>query len=185
MNLQNLRAKSAFFLVLVAIGTKASPQLETIRKPVNAFLFGATLQGAECSPQDLLAALTPRDAEYTDALELTQTLHKHGLAVKCVLHSKRVTLFEGQRGAAFYRTNRGNFDALFLPTAETFNVQPNETRKNGWYIYSFGGSPRPTGGPWNCARPTYFTQHANQLFVTQHAQLISGLDRALASTQTK
>ncbi len=111
-------------------------------------------------------------------------LRKHGLAVKCVLHSKRVALFEGQKGAAFYRTNRGNFDALFLPKAETFHVQPNETRKDGWYIYSFRGSPRPTGGLWNCARPTYFTQHANQLFVTQNEQLITGLDRALASIQT-
>jgi hypothetical protein len=142
-----------------------------------------TAQGSECSTQDLLAVLRPADRAYADAMELAQTLRNHGFAVKCVLQSKMVSLFEGQKGAALYRTNRGDFEALFLPKAQTFAVQPNEVRKNGRYIYSFAGSPHVTGGPWDCARPTFFTQHANQFFTTEDKQLAAQLDKALTSTQ--
>jgi hypothetical protein len=142
-----------------------------------------TAQGSECSTQDLLALLRPADPAYADAMELAQTLRNHGFAVQCVLQSKMVRLFEGQKGAALYRTNRGDFEALFLPKAQTFAVQPNEARKNGRYIYSFSGSPHSTGGPWDSARPTFFVQHSNQFLTTWDKQLATELDKALTSTQ--
>jgi hypothetical protein len=144
----------------------------------------AATQGSECNAQDLLAELKPDDPAFTDAMELAQTLRNHGFTVNCVLQSKMIGLFEGQKGAALYRTNRGYFEGLFLPKKQTFAVQPIENRQNGRYIYSFAGNPRPTGGPWDCARPTYFTQHANQLFATSDEQLAVGLHKALASNRT-
>ena len=155
--------------------------------PAMLFLLppptSAATQGSECSAQDLLARLKTDDPAFTNAMELAQTLRNHGFTVKCVLQSKSIGLFEGQKGAALYRTNRGDFQALFLPKTQKFAVQPIETRENGWYIYSFAGSPHATGGPWNCARPTYFSQHANQLFETWDEQLAAALEKALASAQ--
>jgi hypothetical protein len=117
-------------------------------------------------------------------MALAQTLRNQGFTVKCVLQSKMIGLFEGEQGAALYRTNRGDVERLFLRKTQIFAVQPVEKRRNGRYIYSFGGNPHPTGGSWDCATPTYFTQRGNQLFVTSDAQLAADLDKALASTQT-
>jgi hypothetical protein len=142
-----------------------------------------TARGSECSTQDLLAVLRADDPAYTDAMELAQALRNHGFAVKCVLRSTMFRVFEGQKGAALYRTNRGDFEALFLPKAQTFSVHPGEERKNGRYIYSFSGSPHSTGSPWDSARPTFFVQHANQFLTTWDKQLATELDKALASTQ--
>jgi hypothetical protein len=141
----------------------------------------AAAQGAECSAKDLLAGLKADDPAYADAMELAQALRNHGFIVKCVLQSKMTGLFEGEKGAALYRTNRGDFEGFFLPKTQTFAVQPIETRKNGRYIYSFSGSPRSTRGSWDSARPAYFIQHANQFFATWDEQLATELDKALAS----
>jgi hypothetical protein len=115
---------------------------------------------------------------------VAQTLRNRGFTVKCMLQSKMIGLFDGQKGAALYRTNRDDFEALFLPKTQTFAVQPIETRENGRYIYSFAGTPHATGGVWDCDRPTYFTQHANRLFAVIDRQVAVALDKALASHPT-
>jgi tetratricopeptide (TPR) repeat protein len=137
----------------------------------------------ECSAQDLLAELKANDSAYADAMELAQTLRNRGFIVQCVLQSKMIGFFDGEKGAALYRTNRGDLEGLFLPKTQTFAVQPIETRKNGRYIYSFAGSPHATGGPWDSARPTFFVQHANQFLTTWDKQLAAELDKALTSIQ--
>jgi hypothetical protein len=144
----------------------------------------AAIQGPECSAQDLLAGLKADDPAYADAMELAQTLRNHGFIVKCVLQSKMIGLFEGEKGAALYRTNRGDFEGLFLPKTQTFAVQPIETRRNGRYIHSFSGSPHPTGGPWDSSRPSYFIQHANQFLTTWDEQLATELDKALSANNS-
>lgn len=153
--------------------------------PAMLFLLppptSAATQGSECSAQDLLARLKTDDPAFTDAMELAQTLRNHGFTVKCVLQSKSIGLFEGQKGAALYRTNRGDFEGSFLPKEQTFAIQPIETRKNGRYIYSFAGSPHPTGGPWDSDRPTFFIQYANQFLTAWDKQLATELDKALTS----
>jgi hypothetical protein len=138
-------------------------------------------QPSECSAREMVEALKADDPAYPDAMELAQTLRAHGFTVKCVLASKMSRLFEGQKGAALYRTSRGDFEALFLPKGEVFAIRPNEQRENGMYIYSFGGTPLPSSQGWVFSRATYFTQHANQLFVTSDEQLAAGLDKALNS----
>jgi hypothetical protein len=144
----------------------------------------AATQGSECSAQESLAVLKANDPVYPDAMALAETLRNHGFIVKCVLQSKMVGLFEGEQGAALYRTNRGDFEGLFLPKSQIFAVRPIEKRHKGRYIYSFAGAPHPTGGSWDCAKQTYFTQRANQLLVTSDEQLLADLDKALASAQT-
>jgi tetratricopeptide (TPR) repeat protein len=135
----------------------------------------------ECNGQDLLAELKPNDPAYAEAMELAQTLRNRGFIVKCVLQSKMIGFFEGEKGAALYRTNRGDFEGSFLPKEQTFAIQPIETRKNGRYIYSFAGSPHPTGGPWDSDRPTFFIQYANQFLTAWDKQLATELDKALTS----
>jgi hypothetical protein len=155
--------------------------------PATLFLAArpasAATPGSECSAQDLRAELKTEDPSFSDAMELAQTLRNHGFAVKCVLQSKMVGLFEGQKGAALYRTDRGDFEGLFLPKTQTFRVRPIEKRENGWYIYSFAGSPHYTNGGWEGVDPSYFIQHANLLCVTSDKQLATTLDQALASTR--
>jgi hypothetical protein len=45
-------------------------------------------------------------------------------------------MFEGQEGAALYRTSLGDFDALFLPVSQRFDaLQILERRQDGRYLY--------------------------------------------------
>src|SRR5258705_7565564 len=95
----------------------------------NVF-FGVTLlfaspsvltgQSEKCNDQDLLAVLQPADKAYSKAMELAETLRAGDFIIKCVLRSKQEGLFEGLEGAALFRTNRGDFEALFLPKEKTF-----------------------------------------------------------------
>ena len=88
--------------------------------------------------------------------------------------------FEGQKGAALYRTSRGDFEALFLPRERVFAVRPTERQEDGRYLYYFDGTPSPSSPqPLNSARPTYFAQHSNQLFVTWEPLLAASLDQTL------
>jgi hypothetical protein len=51
--------------------------------------------------------------------------------------------FEGQEGAAVYRTNEGDFEALFLPKPQNFNkLQVIERYDGQSYRYSLCGAPR-------------------------------------------
>jgi hypothetical protein len=139
-------------------------------------------QPSDCSAQDLLGVLKADDPVYDDALELANTLDAHGIPVKCVLQSKMIREFEGQKGAALYRTNRGDFEALFLPKERVFAVRPSERREDGRYLYYFEGAPSPSSPhALNSSRRTYFAQHSNQFFITWEPQLAASLDKTLNS----
>ena len=127
----------------------------------------------ECPQNDLLAMVKPYNSAYTDAMSLARTLQAHGFIVKCVLQSKMAQFFEGQNGAALFRTDHGDFEALFLPPSQTFaSVEVNEWRENGRFLYSFRGSPSPTSSqPIDSAQPMFFERHANQFYVTSNRQL--------------
>lgn len=62
-----------------------------------------------CTPNDLLAIVKPDDPAYADAMSLARTLQARGFIVKCVLQSKMIHIFEGQKGAALFRTDRLRF----------------------------------------------------------------------------
>jgi hypothetical protein len=141
----------------------------------------ARQSSSECDARELMYPLKPVDPIYSEAMALAEVLREHGLTIKCVLPSKRVNSFDGQVGAALYRTTRGDFEALFLKTPATFaSVKSTEEVKNGFYIYSFEGMPTARGG-WTSSRREYFVKHRNQMLITRQEQLAVYLDKGLNS----
>jgi hypothetical protein len=136
---------------------------------------------SECDARELMNLLKPVDPIYSEAMDLAEVLRDHGLTIKCVLPSKMANAFEGQAGAALYRTNLGTFEALFLKKPATFaSVKSAEAEKNGFYLYSFEGRP-PARGGWTSSRREYFVKHRNQMLVTREKQLAVYLDKELNS----
>ena len=126
--------------------------------------------------------LRTSDAAYTETVALTKDLENRGYVVRCVLQSSTVNFFEGQLGAALYRTDRGDFEALFLTKPRTFaSVRLVEHTEGGRYLYRFEGSPRHSGD-FDDARRTFFARHANQFFVTENQQLAASLGQILNPT---
>ena len=136
----------------------------------------------ECSSNELLASVKPDDPAYADSMNLANTLRDHAFIVKCVLQSKMVHTFEGQTGAAVFKTDHGDFDVLFLPTWQTFDsLEVLERRENGRFLYSFRGIPRPTSPhPINSAHPIYFGKHSNQLFMSSEPELAASIVKSVS-----
>ena len=141
-------------------------------------------QSAECSPQETVALLPPADPAYEDAIELARTLSEHGFTIKCVLSSKMGGLFNGQEGAALFRTSDGDFDALFLPQPKNFaDLKVIERPLKKGFVYSFAGKPRPR--PVNrmeSPRRVYFLKNANELLVLNDDSLRTKLVSVLNIT---
>ncbi len=145
---------------------------------VADFRWLAHQSSSECDARELLNLLKPSDPIYLEAMDLAQVLRGDGLIVKCVLPSKMANVFEGQVGAALYRTDRGDFEALFLKKPATFaSVKFTEAQKNGHYVYSFEGKPATTG--WTSSRREYFVKQRNLMLVTREEELAVYLDKAL------
>jgi len=122
-------------------------------------------QSSDCTGKETQAQLPSVDPVYVDAMELARNLIDQGFIFKCVLGSKMQNLFEGQKGAAFYRTDQGSFDVVFLPKEETFDaVQVVEQRQDNLYAYSFRGIPH-SPGRMESSKKTYFIKWANLLFL--------------------
>jgi hypothetical protein len=137
-------------------------------------------QSTGCTAEDSRAQLLPSDPAYRDAMYFGRTLTERGFAVRCILSSKVQNFFEGQEGAAFYRTAHGDFDVVFLPKTKTFAaLEIIEHRKKNRYIYSFRGTPHSStrmDGP----RINYFVKHGNALvFAWGNKQLAASLDVTL------
>lgn len=75
----------------------------------------AWTQNDLCDPK---AALPATDPAHAEAMKLSKTLNRHGIQIRCVLLSKEAQLFDGQLGAALFRTEIGDFEALFLPPTQ-------------------------------------------------------------------
>ena len=115
----------------------------------------SSAQPEQCSSVDLRVVLRSSDFAYAETMALTKDLENRGYVVRCVLQSKSVNFFEGQLGAALYRTDRGDFEALFLTTPRTFaSVRLVEHTGSGRYVYRFEGSPRARIRDIDCARRT-------------------------------
>ena len=140
------------------------------------------LSKPECSSTDLLALIKPDDPAYADAMDLAESLGSHGFIVECVLQSKMIDIFEGQEGAALFRTDHGDFEALFLQNPEAFaSVEVVERLdEHGRFLYSFKGTPPPRSpDPLDSADPIFFGKHANQFFITSKSRLAAILVKAL------
>jgi hypothetical protein len=126
-------------------------------------------------------ALQPSDPVYRDAVDFARALADNGFIVQCIAPSKMVGTFEGQTGAALYRTNRGDFDALFLPNLPNLDgLQIFERQEGGRYLYSFGGRPKPwPANLIDASRPVYFIKNLNRLIVAHDKELAAHLGSIL------
>jgi hypothetical protein len=137
-------------------------------------------QSSDCTGREAQAQLSLSSPVYVEAMDLARNLIDHGFIVKCVLASKMENVFDGQSGAAVYRTDKGEFDVLFLPRAETFDaVQIVEQKQGELYAYSFRGTPH---SPMRMeARKTYFINSRNLLFVVMDdADLAASIQPAVS-----
>jgi len=102
---------------------------------------------------------------YLDAEQLGRTFNDRGFAVECIRRSKEENLFEGQKGAAWYKTDRGIFEVWFLPERENFSALQiiEQAKGNGRYVYSFRGRPRIVTSI-DSAKSISFIRHGNLLF---------------------
>jgi len=150
----------------------------TLLLALPSFLTG---QSEKCSDSDLVAVLQPTDQAYSMAMELAKTLQAEGFIIKCMLRSKMEGEFEGQDGAALFRTNRGDFEAMFMPKQKTFEkMKVLERQENGWYVYSFEGNPKPRSLGRQGPRREYFVKHAHLLLETSDALLAEDLRQAVS-----
>ena len=119
---------------------------------------------------------------YADAINLSRDLAARGIRVECIRRSKEEQFFEGQKGAAWFKTSQGDFEVWFLPSPETFaGLEVITQQKNGRYIYSFGGTPRISRTK-DSSKPIYFIKDRNALFnVWGDEQLAARIQRALQS----
>jgi hypothetical protein len=102
---------------------------------------------------------------YADAGKLAQRLESHGLKIDCMRRSTEEHLFEGQKGAAWVKTNQGIFEVWFLPSGEDFDkLEIKETvTQDKRYVYSFRGLSRvpPT---IDSSQRIVFIKHGDVLF---------------------
>lgn len=136
------------------------------------------VQACPASPQDR-TLLPLSDPAYADAMELAKTLIRHGISVRCVLLSKEARMFEGQLGAAFFRSDIGNFEVLFLPRPKTWDqLEVVEQREHGGYTrYHFRGIPKYSG-TWE-GKSVYFVKHGNQLLHSLDQKIVAKVHEAL------
>ena len=136
-----------------------------------------------CGPEETQALLPVSNPAYAEAVDLARTLKPRGFVVKCILSSKMEGLFAGQEGAALYRTNRGDFEALFLPKSQNFTaLQVVERREKSDYVYSFRGRPRPwPANHIEGSKKTYFIKNTNRLFITWDRQVAKILNEIFRS----
>jgi len=138
-------------------------------------------QPADCTQKELEGAALPQDAPgHGDAIALAATLNKKGITVRCILGSTMEDTFDGQTGAAVFRTDRGSFEVLFLPPPQTFDhLRVIERRDGKRYLYRFKGPPQPwPANLIDSAFPIFFIKSRNMLFVVES-------DAALRATVEK
>ena len=117
---------------------------------------------------------------YADATELALTLSRRGFVVECIRRSKEENLFQGQKGAAWYKTDKGIFEVWFLPKGESFADLEviEQPQGNGTYNYSFRGTPR-ISTHIESSKQMFFLKQGNLLFeVRGNEHLARSLDHA-------
>jgi hypothetical protein len=127
----------------------------------------ASSQNVDCGQLKKFAVVRGVDSVYALAQDLSAELRRRGFIVKCVLRSQWESTFAGQAGAAAYRTDQGEFGALFLRPPETFDsLIIVERREGARYVYSFEGRPKPwEANRIDSAKPMYFIKDGHRLLV--------------------
>lgn len=141
-----------------------------VRHALCACLLVACVAGAMAQSNNWCRAQNSRrawerDPVHDDAMELARTLENHGFIVECVRSSKQARIFDGQKGAAVYKRNRGSFEVLFLPKGQSFDELEivSEPKEGGFSKYSFRGKPQIPQTMENKSRVA-FIRHENVMF---------------------
>lgn len=117
-----------------------------------------------CMGQERIAEIQPTDPAYAEATDLTNTLDGLGILVRCTRSSKMARLFRGEVGAAWFRSDDGIFEVVFLPKGHTFaHLKIVEKRDGDRYLTSFRGQPY-SQVHMDGSKPTYFIKRGNQLY---------------------
>lgn len=147
--------------------------------------FEINSQTVPCGPKEMEAALPSDAPAYPDAISLSEQLGKHGISVRCLLRSKMEDTFQGQEGAALYRTDQGDFEALFLPPPKTFGqLKVIEWRDGRRCLYRFKGHPQPWSASLiDSAFRLYFVKNRNLLFVVQNSKQLSAILEKLGRSE--
>ena len=146
-----------------------------------AEVFG---QSPGCTAKELDAALPPDAQIYRDAMALSKVLSMNGVLVNCVMNSTMEGMFEGESGAATYRSGHGNFEVVFLYQPGAFDrLKILEQRKGERFSYRFKGPPQPwPANLIDSAHPIYFIKNRNMLFVVdKDAELAATLQKFVRS----
>jgi hypothetical protein len=144
------------------------------------FLFPLSVH-ANCSQEDAPFELKRMDPAYQEAMKLKEKLDRLGFGVACVLPSKSIGIFDGQLGAAFYRTAVGTVDVMFMPESTGFWVGVVENKQDGRFLYTFNGKPHALIPVWDASRPFHFIQHRNYMFVTADDKLAERIQAAVST----
>jgi hypothetical protein len=144
---------------------------------------GVLGQTTPCNPEELKTSLPSNAQVYPDAIALSGILEKNRISVRCILLSTMDGTFDGQEGAALYRTDHGDFEAFFLPVPQNFDSLKVIERQDGSrYSYSFVGPPRPwPANRIDSAFRIYFVKHQNVLFVLTDKTLAATLEKLFRS----
>jgi hypothetical protein len=117
-----------------------------------------------CDAHEFPAHLTTTDPAYSDALTLERELTANGVAVQCIAGSKMQSFFQGQKGAAWFHTAYGVFDALFFRNSDAPRaIQVTEQRDGARFLYSFPGTG--LAPQMDSSKPESFVRVANALLV--------------------
>ena len=140
----------------------------------------AAASGDGCSPREIQLAITKTDPAYGSAMQLAAILRSHGVVVQCVLPSKMASILPQQLGAALFRTDHGDFEALFRPAQQNFSdVLISGGRVNdGYYKYLYKNPQGRLLGGWE-GRQAFFLKHGNMLFIASEEAIVAALRRTL------
>jgi hypothetical protein len=138
---------------------------------------------ATCSHEDAPYELKRMDPAYEEAMKLKESFDRQGIEVICVLPSKISHIFEGQLGAAFYRTTIGVIDVMFMPASTDFEVHVVKKKKDGRYLYSFDGTSRAVTPGWDASHPWFFIQFHNSMFTTDDERVAERLRAVVLAKQ--
>jgi hypothetical protein len=121
---------------------------------------------------------------YVEAEQVARMLRSGGIEVQCIRRSKEERLFDGQLGAAWFKTNQGAFEVWFLPKMESFNrLQIKEhAEENGRYVYTMGGAPNIKTTIDSSRRIEFIRQGNILIEVWGNSKLAARIRKALGPT---
>lgn len=136
-------------------------------------LVVASLSSAPSHEMDA-GLLQPSDAAYVEAREFAEILRDRGINVHSIQRSKLEGLFSHSDRAAFFRTDRGIVEVIFLSGLSGFEsadaVRVNRRRMKERYLNSFRGHE---------TQPFYFVNRRDKFIVTRSHQLANEIELAL------